>query len=84
MLQTFIGIIFLAIVGGAAESGSAISMATKNKMDLSVGIALGSCIQSALFVTPGLVLLSYAVGPKPLELCFGRAELSSLLAVLTG
>ena len=41
MSQTFIGIVFLAIVGGAAESGSAIAMARKNKLDLSVGIALG-------------------------------------------
>ena len=85
MSQTFIGIVILAIVGGAAESGSAISMATKNKMDLSVGIALGSCIQIALFVAPALVLLSYAVAPHPLELSFGRAELGSLfLAVLIG
>ena len=85
MSETFIGIIILAIVGGAAESGSAISMATKNKMDLTVGIALGSCIQIALFVAPALVLVSYAVAPHPLELSFGRAELGSLfLAVLIG
>ena len=48
MSQVFIGIVFLAIVGGAAESGSAIAMARKNKMDLAVGIALGSCIQIAI------------------------------------
>jgi Ca2+:H+ antiporter len=85
MSQTFIGIVFLAIVGGAAESGSAIAMARKNKMDLTVGIALGSSIQIALFVAPALVLLSYAVGPQPLELSFGRAEIGSLfLAVLIG
>jgi Ca2+:H+ antiporter len=85
MSDTFIGIVILAVVGGAAESGSAISMATKNKMDLTVGIALGSCIQIALFVSPALVLLSYAVAPQPLELSFGRAELGSLfLAVLIG
>src|SRR6266481_329428 len=85
MSQTFIGIVFLAIVGGAAESGSAIAMARKNKVDLSVGIALGSSIQIALFVAPVLVLLSYAVAPQPLELAFGRAELGSLfLAVLIG
>ena len=47
MSQTFIGIVFLAIVGGAAESGSAIAMARKNKVDLSLGIALGSSIQIA-------------------------------------
>ena len=85
MSQTFIGIVFLAIVGGAAESGSAIAMARKNKLDLTVGIALGSCIQIALFVAPALVLTSYALAPQPLELAFGRAELGALLfAVLIG
>src|SRR5262245_38284752 len=85
MSQVFIGIVFVAIVGGAAESGSAIAMARKNKMDLSVGIALGSCIQIALFVAPILVLASYFIAPKPLELAFGRAEVGSLVvAVLIG
>ncbi|MGH7492219.1 MAG: hypothetical protein ACREOO_07475 [bacterium] len=58
MTPTFIGIVFLAIIGGAAESLSAVTMARKNKMDLTMGIALGSCIQIALFVAPLLVLLS--------------------------
>jgi len=85
MSQVFIGIVFLAIVGGAAESGSAIAMARKNKMDLSVGIALGSCIQIALFVAPALVLVSYWIAPQPLDLAFNRAEIGSLfIAVLIG
>jgi Ca2+:H+ antiporter len=85
MSQVFIGIVFVAIVGGAAESGSAIAMGRKNKMDLSVGIALGSCIQIALFVAPVLVLASYFLAPRPLELAFGRAEIGSLfMAVLCG
>ena len=85
MSQLFIGIVFVAIVGGAAESGSAIAMARKNKMDLSVGIASGSCIQIALFVAPILVLASYFVAPQPLELAFGRAEIGSLfIAVMIG
>jgi Ca2+:H+ antiporter len=85
MSQLFIGIVFVAIVGGAAESGSAIAMARKNKMDLSVGIALGSSIQIALFVAPVLVLASYFVAPQPLELAFGRAEIGSLfIAVAIG
>jgi Ca2+:H+ antiporter len=79
MSQVFIGIVFLAIVGGAAESGSAIAMARKNKMDLSVGIALGSCIQIALFVAPVLVLSSYVIAPQPLDLAFNRAEIGTLL-----
>lgn len=85
MSQVFIGIVFVAVVGGAAESGSAIAMARKNKMDLSVGIALGSCIQIALFVAPLLVLASYFIAPQPLELAFSRAEIGSLLmGVLIG
>ena len=85
MSQVFIGIVFLAIVGGAAESGSAIAMARKNKMDLSVGIALGSCIQIALFVAPVLVFASYFIAPQPLELAFNRAEIGSLfIGVLIG
>jgi Ca2+:H+ antiporter len=85
MSQTFIGIVLLAIVGGAAESGSAIAMARKNKMDLSVSIALGSCIQIALFVAPLLVLLSYFIAPEPLDLAFNRAEIGALfIGVLIG
>ena len=85
MSQIFIGIVFLAIVGGAAECGSAIAMARKNKMDLAVGIALGSSIQIALFVAPVLVLASYVVAPQPLELSFTRAEVGALfMAVLIG
>ena len=85
MSQVFIGIVFLAIVGGAAESGSAIAVARRNKMDLSVGIALGSSIQIALFIAPMLVLASYFIAPAPLELSFGRAEVGALgIGVLVG
>ena len=76
MSDTFIGIIFLAIVGGAAESGSAIATARKNKVDLSIGIALGSCVQIALFVAPILVLASYVVSPRPFLLAFSRVEIA--------
>jgi Ca2+:H+ antiporter len=85
MSSTFIGIVVLAIVGGAAESGSAIAMARKNKMDLTVGIALGSSIQIALFVAPMLVLTSYFIAPQPLDLAFRRSEVGSLfLGVILG
>jgi Ca2+:H+ antiporter len=54
-------------------------------MDLAVGIALGSSIQIALFIAPALVLASYFIAPRPLELSFTRAENGSLfLAVLIG
>jgi Ca2+:H+ antiporter len=85
MSQTFIGIVFLAIVGSAAETGSAIAMARKNKMDLSVGIAMGSSMQIALFVAPVLVLASYLIAPRPLDLSFTRVEVGSLfLGVFIG
>jgi len=85
MSDVFIGIVFLAVIGGAAESGSAIAMARKNKVDLTVGIAMGSSIQIALFVAPVLVLVSVFVAPQPLELAFSRAEIGTLfLAVLIG
>jgi Ca2+:H+ antiporter len=85
MSETFIGIIFLAIVGGAAESGSAIATARRNKVDLSIGIALGSCVQIALFIAPILVLASYIVSPQPFLLAFSRIEILSIfLAILVG
>ena len=83
MSSVFIGVIFLAIVGGAAESISAISMAAKNKMDLSIGIALGSSIQIALFVAPMLVIMSLFVGPSQMNLNFPRPLIVGLfLAVI--
>lgn len=85
MSDVFIGIVFLAVVGGAAESGSAIAMARRNRMDLAVGIAFGSCIQIALFIAPVLVLASYFIAPEPMELAFSRAEMGVLaVAVLIG
>ena len=85
MSQAFIGLVFLAIIGGAAESGSAIAMARKNKVDLTVGIALGSSIQIALFVAPVLVLASHFIAPHALQLSFSRTEVGALfLGVLLG
>ena len=49
---------------------AALSAARKNRLDLSVGIALGSAVQIALFVAPVLVLLSYVIGPAPMDLEF--------------
>jgi Ca2+:H+ antiporter len=85
MSQTFIGMIIVAMVGGAAESLSAIAAGAKNKLDLTMGVVYGSCIQIALFVAPVLVLLSRMIAPEPLDLSFSRLELGVLLlAVLIG
>jgi Ca2+:H+ antiporter len=70
MSPAFVGFIVVALVGGAAEMASAFSGARKNRLDLSVGIALGSASQIALFVAPILVLLSYLLGPTPMSLQF--------------
>jgi Ca2+:H+ antiporter len=78
MSPLFIGIVLLAVLGGAAESGTAIAMARKGQMDLSVGIAMGSCLQIALFVTPVLVLSSRMMMPEPLTLSFSRLEIGAL------
>ena len=70
MSQAFVGFIVVALVGAAAEMVSAFSGARKNRLDLSVGIALGSATQIALFVAPILVLVSYVIGPEPMTLLF--------------
>jgi Ca2+:H+ antiporter len=85
MSPLFIGIVLLAVVGGAAESGAAVAMARKNQMDLSVGIAMGSCLQIALFVTPVLVLSSRFLSTERLTLAFSRLEIGALfMGVLIG
>ncbi len=84
MTQAFVGFIVVALVGGAAEMASAFSGARKNRLDLSVGIALGSASQIALFVAPVLVLLSYVIGPTPMDLhLWPGAVVMMLIATLT-
>jgi Ca2+:H+ antiporter len=79
----FVGLIVVAIVGNAAEHWVAIYFAAKDKMDLSVNIAIGSSAQIALFVAPVLVLLSFVVGDHPMALVFNGYELVAvLLAIL--
>lgn len=80
MNSVFVGVIVVAIVGNAAEHSTAILVAMKNRMDLSIGIAVGSSIQIALFVAPLLVLLSYVIGPRPMDLVFSPAEVLAVVA----
>jgi Ca2+:H+ antiporter len=70
MSRAFVGFIVVALVGGAAEMAVAFGAARSNRLDLSVSIALGSATQIALFVAPALVLLSYVIGPAPMDLQF--------------
>jgi len=84
MTPAFVGFIVVALVGGAAEMASSFSGARKNRLDLSVGIALGSATQIALFVAPVLVLLSHVVGPAPMDLQFWPgAVVMMLVATMT-
>ncbi|RMF72224.1 MAG: calcium/proton exchanger [Acidobacteria bacterium] len=86
MTDLFLGVIVVAIIGNAAEHSTAIIAARKNRMDLSLGIAIGSSVQIALFVAPVLVLVSHVLGPRPMDLVFSPAEvLAVVLAVaITG
>jgi Ca2+:H+ antiporter len=82
MTDVFVGVIVVAIVGNAAENSTAVLAALRNRMDLSVAIAVGSSVQIAIFVAPILVLLSYAIAPRPMDLVFTVPEvLAVTLAV---
>lgn len=84
MTPAFVGFIIVALVGGASAMPTAFLGARKNRLDLSVGIALGSASQIALFVAPALVLLSYVIGPTPMDLQFWPgAVVMILFATLT-
>jgi Ca2+:H+ antiporter len=84
--DAFVGVFVVAILGNAAEHSTAVVAAMKDRMDLSLSIAIGSSVQVALFVAPLLVLVSYAVGPRPMDLAFsGGLVLTIILAVwITG
>ncbi|MBO3461126.1 calcium/proton exchanger [Aetokthonos hydrillicola Thurmond2011] len=78
----FTGVIVVPIIGNAAEHATAVTVAMKDKMDLSVSVAMGSSLQIALFVAPFLVLAGWLMG-KPMDLNFNPFELVSVaVAVL--
>ena len=79
MTEVFVGVIIVAIVGNAAEHSAAVMMALKNKMDISVTIAIGSSSQVALFLAPVLVFLSYFIGPAPMDLVFTPLEVLAII-----
>jgi Ca2+:H+ antiporter len=84
MTPAFVGFIIVALVGGASAMPTAFAGARKNRLDLSVGIALGSASQIALFVAPVLVLVSYVLGPAPMDLQFWPgAVVMMLIATIT-
>jgi Ca2+:H+ antiporter len=76
--QFFIGLIVVAIVGNAAEHWVAVVAAMRDKMDLTVSIAVGSSVQVGLFLAPVVVLLSFLIGPAPMAMVFNGYELAAL------
>jgi Ca2+:H+ antiporter len=92
MSPAFVGFVVVALVGSAAEAMTALSAARKNRLDLSVGIALGSAAQIALFVAPVLALASHFVAPTPMDLSFAPGQvvavfvsmLAAALAAMSG
>jgi Ca2+:H+ antiporter len=82
MTPAFVGFVIVALVGAAAEITTAFSAAAKDRLDLSVGVALGSSSQIALFVAPVLVILSYFVGPAPMDLQFWPGAIVMVLVAM--
>jgi Ca2+:H+ antiporter len=80
--ELFVGVILVPVVGNIAEHLVAVQVALKNHMELSIGIAVGSAVQIALFVAPVLVLVSQFVGPEPMTLVFNQFELVALAAAI--
>lgn len=78
----FVGVMLVPLVGNIAEHLVAVQTAIKNKMDLSIGIAVGSGLQIALFVAPVLVLVSQFVGPQPMSLVFNKFEIIALIGAV--
>jgi len=78
----FVGVIVVAIVGNAAEHWVAVYFATKDKMDISINIAIGSAAQIALFVAPVLVLASFFIGPFPMALVFNGFEVGAIFLAI--
>jgi len=76
--KVFMGVVVVAVVGNAAEHSTAIIVAMKNKMDLSLGIAMGSSMQIALFVAPALVIAGHFMG-TPLGLEFTILEVVAVM-----
>ena len=80
--ELFVGVIVVAIVGNAAEHYSAVTLAARDQMDAAIAIAVGSSTQIALFVGPALVLLSYVIAPRPMDLLFSTFELVAIAAAV--
>ena len=81
LTEVFVGVIIVAIIGNAAEHSSAILLALRNKMDVTIGIAVGSSLQVALLIAPILIFASYLFG-RPMDLEFTLPEVIAVAAAI--
>ena len=81
MSETFVGLILLPIVGNAAEHVTAVTVAIKDKMDLAIGVAVGSSMQIALLLTPLMVLIGWIIGAE-MTLYFNTFETAILFITI--
>ena len=79
---TFVGLILLPIVGNAAEHATAVTVAIKDKMDLSIGVAVGSSMQIALLVLPGIVVIGWIAGKEDMTLYFDTFQIAILFVAV--
>lgn len=79
---TFVGLILLPIVGNAAEHATAVTVAIKDKMDLSIGVAVGSSMQIALLVLPFVVVLGWILGKECMTMYFDTFQIAVLFVAV--
>ncbi len=82
MSDLFVGVVVLATIGNAAEHAGAVQVARHDRMDLALGIAVGSSVQVALLVAPLLVVASRFIGPQPMDLVFTLPEVLAVAAAV--
>ena len=80
--RTFVGLILLPIVGNAAEHATAVTVAIKDKMDLAIGVAIGSSMQIALLVIPFVVVLGWILGNEAMNLAFDGFQIAILFVAV--
>lgn len=80
--KTFVGLILLPIVGNAAEHATAVTVAIKDKMDLAIGVAIGSSMQIALLLIPFIVMLGWILGNEDMNLEFDGFQIATLFVAV--
>lgn len=80
--EEFVGLILLPIVGNAAEHATAVTVAIKDKMDLAIGVAVGSSMQVALFLIPLLVVIGWGMGNEKMDLSFDMFQVAVMFVAV--